>query len=394
MLALEAYRSRPRYAASALLARRAPGLVTAGLAPLRLVQAPAPARPGSGWARVRPRLAGICGSDLALLAGRGSAYFSALVSFPFTPGHEVVGDLLDDVGDLAAGSRVVLDPTLGCEARGLSACPACLAGARERCCRIVAGHLAPGLQTGYCADTGGGWGGVLLAHCSQLHPVPDDLPDHAAVLLEPLACAVHAVRRGLIGSTEAPASVLVVGAGTLGLLTVFVLRRLTSVGHILAVARHPRQRERALALGASAAVHPDAAIGAVRRLTRAHRLEPEWGEPYLLGGVDLAFDCAGTAAALDLALRTTRAGGRVVLIGLPTAGVDLAPLWFRELELVGAYAASSGFPEAVALARQTPLPADLLSAVYSLASWREAIDHALDGGRLGAVKVAFDPRLG
>jgi threonine dehydrogenase-like Zn-dependent dehydrogenase len=315
------------------------------------------------------------------------------VSFPFTPGHEVVGDLLDDVGDLATGSRVVLDPILGCEARGLAACPACLAGARQQCGRVVAGHLAPGLQTGYCADTGGGWGGVLVAHRSQLYPVPDDLPDTAAVLLEPLACAVHAVRRGLHGPAPAPASILVVGAGTLGLLTIFALRQLASVGHILAVARHPRQRERALALGASAAVHPDAAVGAVRRLTRAHRLEPELGEPFLLGGVEVAFECAGTSAALDLALRTTRAGGRVVLIGLPAAGVDLAPLWFRELELVGAYAASGGFADALALARQGPLPPDLLSAVYPLASWRDAIDHALDGGRLGAVKVAFDPRL-
>jgi threonine dehydrogenase-like Zn-dependent dehydrogenase len=117
------------------------------------------------------------------------------------------------------------------------------------------------------------------------------------------------------------------------------------------------------------------------------------GEPFLLGGVEVAFVCAGTSAALDLALRTTRAGGRVVLIGLPSAGVDLAPLWFRELELVGAYAASAGFADALVLARQGPLLPDLLSAVYPLSGWRDAIDHALDGSRLGAAKVAFDPRL-
>jgi len=386
------YRSWPRYAASTVLARRAPGLVTAGLAPLRLVQRPAPRAPGPGWARLRPRLAGICGSDLALLAGATSTYFAGLVSFPFTPGHEIVADLLDDADDLPAGTRVVVDPALACAPRGLEPCPACRGGARQRCAHVVAGHLAPGLQTGYCTDTGGGWGARLVAHRSQLHPVPDDLPDAAAVLIEPFACAIHAVQSGVAAAAASARSVLVVGAGTLGLLTILALRLLGRAEHILVAARHPRQRERALALGASQVVEPAAAVAAVRRRVGAHRLDPELGQPFLLDGVDLSFACAGSASSLDLALRTTRAGGRVVLAGLPPGrGVDLAPLWFRELELIGAYAAASGFATALDVARRVPL-ADLLSAVYPLGRWREALDHALDAGRLGAVRVAFDPR--
>jgi threonine dehydrogenase-like Zn-dependent dehydrogenase len=383
------FESRPRYVASALLSRRLPGLVTVGLAPMRLVDLPRPKLPGPGWARVRPRLSGICGSDLAVLAGRTSTYFSPLVSFPFTPGHEVVGDLVDDVGDLPAGIRVVLDPILACAARGLVECPACQAGARERCTRVIGGHVAPGLQTGYCSDTGGGWSGELVAHRSQLHPIPDDLSDPVAAMVEPLACAVHAVQRGL--GERVASSALVIGAGTLGLLTVFALRQLSSIRHIVVTARHPRQRDLAMAMGASETVAPETTIGAVRRLVGGLRLDADFTHPFLLDGVDVAFDCAGSAAALQLALRSTRAGGRVVLVGLPFRGVDLAPLWFRELELVGAYAASGGFATAVDLARQAPL-GDLLSAVYPLTSWRAAIDHALDGGRLGAIKVAFDPR--
>ena len=63
-------------------------------------------------------LSGICGSDLATIAGRSSFYFSPLVSLPFVPGHEVVGELLDDCEDLAAGQRVVLSSVLACAARG------------------------------------------------------------------------------------------------------------------------------------------------------------------------------------------------------------------------------------------------------------------------------------
>jgi threonine dehydrogenase-like Zn-dependent dehydrogenase len=246
------------------------------------------------------------------------------------------------------------------------------------------------MQTGYCAATGGGWAGVFLAHQSQLHAVPDGLPDRAAALLEPLACAVHAVERGLGVS---PGLVMVAGAGLLGLLTILALRAVGWTGHLLAVARHPRQRERALRFGASQAVAPDAALAATRRLTRSARLDPDRGSPFLLDGVDVAFECAGTPSSLDLTLRTTRPGGRVVVVGLPATGVDLAPVWFRELELIGSYAASAGFASALKLASDVASQlSELMSAVYPLRAWRQAIDHALDAGRLGAARIAFEPQ--
>jgi threonine dehydrogenase-like Zn-dependent dehydrogenase len=265
---------------------------------------------------------------------------------------------------------------------------------RQRCSSVATGELRPGMQTGYCADTGGGWAGVCLAHDSQLHAVPDTLPDRAAALIEPFACAIHAAQRGLAERLGRSAEmVLVVGGGLLGLLTILALRSLDFTGTLLAVARHPRQRERAIALGASQAVPPEEAVAAARRLARSTRLEPDQGSSFLMDGVDVAFECAGTPSALDLALRTTRAGGRVVLVGLPGAGVDLAPLWFRELELIGAYAASAGFDAALKLSTQVASElAALASAVYPLDRWRDAIDHALDAGRLGAARIVFDPR--
>ena len=399
--AVQLYRSVPRYVAARTLSSSLPrplrplssaltSTATAA-APLRLHEGAPPALPtGDGWARVRPRLSGICGSDLATVTGRSSFYFASLISLPFTPGHEVVGELIDacdtDGGELPAGSRVVIAPVLGCDARGLTRCEACAAGSRSRCERITSGHLAPGLQTGYCADTGGGWSGQFVAHGSQLFAVPDALPDERAVLIEPLACAIHAVRRAAVEPGE---RVLVVGAGAIGLLTLLALRAFTSAGEILVAAKHPKQRALATEFGATQVIAPNELVGGVRRATRALRLDPEHGSPYLLGGVDVALECSGSG--LDAALRVMRAGGRVVLSGLPTSSPDLTSLWFRELSLVGAYAADPvDMTAALELAAASPSLDALVGARYPLERWRDALDHALSAGRLGTGRVVFE----
>jgi threonine dehydrogenase-like Zn-dependent dehydrogenase len=387
--ALEVYRSLPRYVAARAVGGRVPGLLAGPLAPLRLVHRDGPRHPGDGWVRVRPRLSGICGSDLATLSGHTSLYFTPLVSMPFVPGHEVVGETRDDAPGIPAGSRVVIDPLLGCAARSLPLCRACESGRHNRCDRVTVGHISPGLQTGYCRDTGGGWSGELVAHHSQLHLVPDELPDNRAVLIEPLACAVHIARRAALSDSG---SALIVGAGPVGLFTALALRELTPAGQVTVVAKHQRQADLARQFGASDVVSPGEVATAVRRSTRALRLEPERGPAYLLGGVDVAIDAVGSRGSVDTALRTVRAGGRVVLAGVPADGIDLTPAWFRELDVTGAYAsAGDAFDVATRLAATAPLDG-LVGVAYPLSRWREAIDHAHDAGRLGTLKVAFDVR--
>lgn len=396
---IELFRSVPRYLAARAIGSRVPGMLSGPLAPLRLVNAKDPEPIGEGWARLRPRLSGICGSDLATVSGKSSFYFSPLVSLPFVMGHEVVGDLVDDCGDLSAGTRVVLEPVLSCDARGVERCRWCADGSTGRCDRVTVGHLAPGLQTGYCADTGGGWSGMMLAHRSQLHTVPDRMSDMKAVLVEPLACAIHAALRG---NVQPNADVLIVGAGTVGILTLLALKELTAAGRVVVVAKHAKQRELARGFGATEVVAPDEAVGAIRRASHSLKVKPERGGSFLLGGVDVAIDCVGSRGSLDLALRTTRAGGRVVLAGIPVGGADLTPVWFRELELTGAYTGGtetldgesrSTFDLAVDLAAEAPIEG-IVGASYPLASWREAIDHALSAGRLGTSKVVFNPKEG
>ena len=383
MKALRFSRSVPRFAAARVAGSLNPG-GGARVGPLTLVETPDPERPSPGWQPVRPRLAGICGSDLATVAGKSSRYFEPIVSFPFVPGHEVVGALGD-------GTRVVLEPVLGCAARALDPpCAACAAGDSGRCQHLTLGHLRPGLQTGYCADTGGGWGAMLVAHDSQLHPVPDSMSDEAAVMVEPTACAVHAVRRAGMEDTS---DVVVLGAGTLGLCTVAAVRRLLRPGTLLATAKHPAQARLATELGADVVVAPAELRRAVRRVTRSAMVDGRVAE-----GARLVFDCVGSADSVTDALAVVRPRHRVVLAGMPgRVDVDLTPLWHREVELVGAYAYGTepdgerSFATAFRLVAEAGLER-LVSATYPLDRYREAIDHAAHAGRRGAVKVAFDLR--
>ena len=401
-LALEYFRSAPRYVGARTIGSKAPGLIAGPLAPLRLVSIKDPQPPAgrSGWAHVKPLLSGICGSDLTTLSGRSSFYFSPLVSTPFVPGHEVVGELLDECDDLPAGTRVVIGSVLACASRGEDPpCPNCAAGDVGRCDRVTVGHLKPGLQTGYCTQTGGGWGRMLVAHRSQLHPIPDGMTDETAVLLEPFACAIHAALRARIQPGQ---DVVIVGAGTVGILTLIAIRLFTDPGHVTVAAKHEKQRAAARLAGADEVVRPEHAVKAVRRHASAVKLSPERGQDFLLGGADVAIECVGSRSGLDLALRSVRAGGRVVVSGIPADGADLTPLWFRELELVGAYTSGTEtladgtrtptFDLAIEAAQDLPILEQLVGATYPLDRWRDAIDHAMSAGKLGTFKVAFAPQ--
>ena len=234
---------------------------------------------------------------------------------------------------------MILGSVLSCAARGeVKLCPNCEAGRTNLCDRVAVGDLKPGLQTGYCTQTGGGWARMLVAHRSQLHAVPDGMSNEVAVLLEPFACAMHAAGRAQIAPGD---TVLVVGAGTVGLLTLIALKLFSQPGHVIVAAKHPKQRAAAKLAGADEIVRPEHAAKAVRRHTSAVKLTPERGQDFLLGGADVVLECTGSKSALDLALRTTKAGGRIVVSGIPGPGADLTPLWFRELDLVGAYTATT-----------------------------------------------------
>lgn len=381
-------------------ARAASTLVGSGrgvrVGPLALAEVEPMALPGPGWARLRPRLAGICGSDLSTLDGRSSRYFEHLVSFPFVPGHEIVADVESGAFE---GERVVVEPVLGCAARGIEPqCQWCTSGHKGSCEQLTFGHLRPGLQIGYCHDTGGGWAAGLVAHESQLHRTPSDLSDDAAVMVEPAACAVHAA--SALGSSGGD-RIAVLGAGTLGLCVTAALRHLALPASLLVVAKHPVQKSLARELGADLVVGPGELARAARRMTGSMAIESRNGTlERLTGGLDVVVDCVGTASSIESALAVVRPGGQLVLVGMPGAvRIDLAPLWQREIVVRGAYAYGtelrpegprSTFDLAFDLVRTAGLER-LVSARYPLENFEQAIAHAADAGRRGAVKIVFEP---
>jgi threonine dehydrogenase-like Zn-dependent dehydrogenase len=235
MLALRYSKSVPRYLLLRAGAKRVKGLETSRFSPLRLEEIPEPPLPTPEWVRIKPLLSGICGSDLGTLSSENSPYFSPITSPPFVLGHEVVGVIAEDKGDFRAGERVVLEPALGCAVRGIDPpCRYCASGRHALCVNVAKGDIAPGIQTGFCRDTGGGWSeGTLVAHPSQLHRVPGDVSDEAAAAIEPLACAVHAALKTSPGADE---TALVIGAGPVGLFVGAALKKLTRVGRLICVA--------------------------------------------------------------------------------------------------------------------------------------------------------------
>ena len=367
--------------------------------PLSLVDGDAPALPGvDGWHRITPRLTGICGSDLSLVEGHASTYFDDWVSFPFVPGHEVVADCDD-------GRRVVLEPVLGHASRGLplpfdGAAP----GDGDDYAHLVSGCLKPGIQTGFCHSTGGGWATELIAHDSQLHSIPDSMSDEQAVLVEPAAGGIHAALAtwpavaAALARGETPV-VAVLGAGTMGLCAVAGLRRYVPNVRILVGARYPHQQALARSLGADVAVPAAELSRAVRREVGCHVV----GD-HLTGGSHATIDAVGNSESIAECLRFTRPRGRVVLLGMPAeVSLDLTGLWHRETAIVGAYTygterlpdgtSKHTFELAIETASECRLER-LVSAAYRLEDYQDAIAHAAAAGRRGAVKIVFDLRPG
>lgn len=406
MKALRVERNVGRFAAATVAGRLAPG-TGAKVGPLRLRSIDPPQPPGDGWVELRPRLAGICGSDLSTIDGHSSRYFEPIVSFPFVPGHEVVADLAPGVvgavdrngAPLAEGARVVVEPVLGCVTRGIDpVCDACARGDLGRCERIAFGALDAGLQTGFCCDTGGGWSTRMVAHTSQLHAVPESWTDEAAVVVEPTACAVHGALAAHVGEGDL---VVVLGTGALGLLAIAALRRFAPACTVIAVAKHPVQRELARDLGADAVVAPGEIVRAVRRTTGTMALG-DGDIVRLTGGADVVIDCVGSDASLAQGLTVVRPGGRITMVGMPGhTRVDLTGLWQREVTLAGAYAYGTEtlpdgerrrtFDLAVELVAAADL-GRLVSATYPLDRFEDAIAHAAHAGSRGSVRVAFDLR--
>lgn len=377
------------------------------LSPTTLRDVPEPDFLADGWTVVRTTLCGICGSDtkMIFLDGDFDNPLRSLISFPAVPGHEVVG-VVERVGPgvthRRVGERVALDPWLGCRPRGIDPpCPACRAGHHFLCENFLEGCLPPGMHAGNCHTVTGGFAPFLPAHESQLIPIPDLVSDEQAVLADPFSVSLHAVLK----APPAPGwRALVYGCGTLGLLTVAILRSLYPEVEVIVAARHPVQVRLARELGASHVLVAREAAGLVAEvgaLTGERVLRPNRGLPWLRGGVDVIYDTVGSPETLEVGLRVARPRSRIVVTGVSRAKrFEWTPHYFKEIELVGSNAfgvegfeggrlhAMEIFFQLLAHGRLTLPP--LVTHRFPLAEYKEALLTAHRKGRHGALKVAFE----
>jgi threonine dehydrogenase-like Zn-dependent dehydrogenase len=292
--------------------------------------------------KIKTRYGGICGSDMGMIFLKDSPALSALVSFPLTLGHENVG-IIAEVGDqvegFAPGDRVVAEPLLPCATRGIEEpCEFCQRGEFSLCQNFTEGNLSPGLGIGYCRDTGGSWSPFFVAHQSHLFLVPENVSDENALMVEPFSVALHAVMRNFPDDDE---TVLVLGAGVIGLCTVAALRALGSDARAIVVAKYPFQGEMARRLGADEVIYLREGdhFQAVAEATGGKLYKPVLGKKVLVGGADIVYECVGSESSIDDALRFTHSGGTVVLVGLAAIPkrVDWTPIWLNELTVKGSY---------------------------------------------------------
>jgi hypothetical protein len=224
-------------------------------------------------------------------------------------------------------------------------------------------------------------------------------------MLEPSAVAVHAVLRRLPHPGD---HVLIIGAGTIGLLTLQVIRALAPHATVSVTARHSFQIEQATRMGAAHILYPQDSYKGVERATGARLYKGMFGNKLLLGGYDIIYDTIGTRQTIHDSLRWTRAGGTVILVGLNlhTMHLDLSPIWYQEIDLLGTFGhgmetwpigtheRSSTFAIAAELIEHRQLhPEKLITHRFALNNYREALSVATEKSRSRAIKVVFDYAL-
>ena len=241
---------------------------------------------------------GICGSDLHMTAEPVFGITSGYVL-----GHEMSGEVVEAGPDAGfrPGDQVSVAPLRGC-----GACARCLAG-----------------EPAWCANTmqliGGGYAQYAAIAGRQCRKLPVDISAADGALAEPLAVALHGVRRSGMKAGE---RVLVVGAGAIGLAVAFWARRL-GAAEVIVADLHALQQERAMSLGATAFLLSDESLAA-RLNERIH------------GGPDIVFECVGKPGLIDFCISVVRPRGKVAVLGLCTAPdhMDSFRAISKEVEIV------------------------------------------------------------
>lgn len=378
-----------------------PGFVWTPFSAARAGELPDPPLPGARWLRVRNQRCGICASDLSLLFVHADPSI-APAALPglsrFWLGHEtvsVVAEVGPGVTRYRVGDLVIMDTHFAganCETLEIEPkCRYCAEGDYHFCVN----KSEPGPQ-----GAGGGFGDGFVTHESAVYPAAQGLSRDELALTEPLSIPMHGVMRF---PPQAGEKVLVYGAGIIGLLTTMVVHALTPQAEITVLARHPHQQEMAQKLGASHIMTGRDGYQAVARLTGGKYFSAPLNKGVVIGGFDVIYDCVADPRTVNNALRWVRAGGVVVMVGAhmaPMPKIDLTPVWYHHVNLVGTYGHGMNtwngvtrhtFEWVYDLYRAGKLDTSgLITHRFPMQDYKEAIRVASSKGREKAIKVMFE----
>lgn len=389
----------PRMLAVKALRGLWPGVVWSPLSPANVVDMQDPALPGARWLRVRNLQCGICASDLSLLyvkADPGVAPAALPGNQRFYLGHEVVGEVIEvgpQVTRFSLGDKVAMESRFmgpNCHTQEIEPpCRYCAAG-QTRLCENASAGLGP-------VGAGGGWGDSYTAHEAEVWPIPEDLDRDQASLVEPMAVALHGVLRRPPKEGD---RVLVIGAGIIGLLTVQMVKIIQPGAHVAVIARYPHQQEAATRLGADELIAEEDAYQGVAEATGGELYRAPLNRGMILGGFEIIYDCVGSQRTIHDALRWARAGGAVVLVGIDLGElkIDLNPIWYQEVDLIGSNTFGveqwegrmvHTFDMVIEMLQEGMLQHDgLITHRFPFLDYKRAIDTAQDK-TTGAIKVTF-----
>ena len=354
------------------MARTMRAVVYHGPADVRIEEVQAPGSPGPGQLVVRVLRAAICGTDAGeyrhgpKLVPLDAPHPHSGHQGPLILGHEFVGEVVE-VGDgvtaFEPGDRVVTGAGVSC-----GTCPRCLEGRTNLC----DAYFTLGLHVD------GGLAEFAVTPASICCAIPEACPADAAVLSQPLAVGLHALRRGRVGRDDALA---VVGVGGIGAMVVAGAHA-QGVRIIVAIDLDDDRLGAAGALGATHALRPgDDVLAQLQRITGG-------------AGLDVIVEATGAPPAPALALGAVRRGGRIVIVGLQARPVelDLFALAMNEIKLIGALAHvfADDLPAALAILAGSDLAQRCVDRTVGLDDLVDRGLVPLAEGRVNG-KVVIDP---
>jgi len=314
-----------------------------------------------GEVLIKVRCVGICATDFAVMEGK-----VPMVKYPVIPGHEwtgVVEEVADEKDEYLLGKRVVGENHITC-----MRCPACRQGKWNQCPTFD--------EVGYSKD--GGYAPYLKTIANNLHPIPDNISDQEAALIEPTAVAVFAMLRT---SANAGDNVTILGDGPIGILCMQIAK-LQGGQNIFVAGGHDERLGLCKKLGASFTFNRhQESESVVERVLKLHT-----------GGSDLVIEAAGSPSSFKSVLDIAGQGAKIGVVGFcewAEAAIQPDQILTKNLTVVGSNASPGAWGRAIKLVASGEIDLkNTISHTFELDEYERAFE-IVRNKRDGLIKAVF-----